>query len=204
MWTSSKNMAARSRGIRTHPWEAGSSGKGGTPNWPSTLRHLTHKRKLPRANLRSPYRPSTGGYRARTQTLLQSSESLPFRIVMFRKAPSQLKLVCLKRRSPGLYFSNPKRHLKTAVLTSIMKQKLQVRLAAVSLPKKQLRQLRMIMLDTNALEELIREAVISLMESEHRPICYAVGPLGFLSPNKASRGYSCVRTSNTRPATART
>jgi len=25
------------------------------------LRHLTHKRKLPRANLRSPYRPSTGG-----------------------------------------------------------------------------------------------------------------------------------------------
>ena len=60
-----------------------------------------------------------------------------------------------------------------------MKQKLQVRLAAVSLPKKQLRQLRMIMLDTNALEKLIREAVISFMESERGPICYAVGPLVF-------------------------
>jgi hypothetical protein len=60
-----------------------------------------------------------------------------------------------------------------------MKQKLQVRLAAVSLPKKELRQLRMMMLDTNALEKLIREAVISFMESERRPICYAVGTLGF-------------------------
>ena len=54
-WQRGRGASAPTRG------KGGSCGKGGTPNWPSTLRHLTHKRKLPRANLRSPYRPSTGG-----------------------------------------------------------------------------------------------------------------------------------------------
>ena len=37
MWTSSKNMAARSRGIRTHPWEGTAQGATGPLQLPAPL-----------------------------------------------------------------------------------------------------------------------------------------------------------------------